>query len=82
MGSRGAVRPTSAAKKVLHAAELGQALGSLGIACMLIKKEILELIKSGDVTLVFRRWRKPTVKSRGTLRTAIGELFIRRAARK
>ncbi len=48
---------------------------------MLIKKEILTRIKPGDVTLVFRRWRKPTVKSGGTLRTAIGELFIRRVAR-
>ncbi len=53
----------------------------MGIECMLIKKEILDLIKSGDVTLAFRRWRKPTVKSGGTLRTAIGELFIRRVMR-
>ncbi len=48
---------------------------------MLIKKEILERIKSGDVTLAFRRWRRPTVKSGGTLRTAIGELSIKRVAK-
>ena len=45
---------------------------------MLIKVEILERIKSGEVTLAFRRWRRPTVKTGGTLRTAIGELSIRR----
>ena len=48
---------------------------------MLIKQEILERIKSGDVTLGFRRWRRPTVKSGGTLRTAIGELSIKRIAK-
>lgn len=44
---------------------------------MLIKAEFLKRIKSGDVTLAFRRWRRPTVKSDGTLRTAIGELRIK-----
>lgn len=48
---------------------------------MLIKRETLERIKSGDVTLAFRRWRKPTVKTGGTLRTAIGELSIKRVAK-
>ena len=44
---------------------------------MLIKAEFLKRIKSGDVTLAFRRWRRPTVKSNGMLRTAIGELCIK-----
>lgn len=48
---------------------------------MLIKKNILERIKSGNVTLAFRRWRRPTVKSGGTLRTAIGELSIKHVAK-
>ena len=48
---------------------------------MLIKWETLERIKSGDVTLAFRRWRKPTVKSGGTLRTAIGMLSISHVAK-
>lgn len=48
---------------------------------MLIKKAILERIKSGEVTLAFRLWRKATVKSGGRLRTAIGELSIKRVAK-
>ena len=43
---------------------------------MLIRKPILEQIKSGDVTLAFRRWRKPSVKSGSTLRTAGGLVLI------
>lgn len=43
---------------------------------MLIPTAILERIASGDVTLAFRRWTKPTVKAGGTLRTAIGVLSI------
>ena len=37
---------------------------------------VLQRIKTGDVTLAFRRWRRPTVKRGGTLRTAIGVLAI------
>lgn len=48
---------------------------------MLLKKAELEAIKAGDVSLVFRRWRRPTVKSGGTLRTAVGVLAIDRVAR-
>ena len=48
---------------------------------MLIKTAILKRIKSGEVTLAFRRWRRPTVKSGGTLRTAIGELAIERVTK-
>jgi hypothetical protein len=43
---------------------------------MLIRKPILERIKSGDVTLAFRRWRRPSVKSGSTLRTAGGLVLI------
>ena len=38
---------------------------------------ILERIKSGEVSIVFRRWQRPTVKSGGTLNTAIGQLSIK-----
>lgn len=43
---------------------------------MLIKKDILNQIETGKISLVFRRWKRPTVKSGGTLRTAIGVLSI------
>ena len=48
---------------------------------MLIKSEILKRIKSGDVTLAFRRWRRPTVKAGGSLKTAIGVLSIENVER-
>lgn len=44
---------------------------------MLLKRELLEQIKAGDVDLVFRRWSKPTVKAGGTLKTKVGLLSIR-----
>ena len=37
---------------------------------------VLERIVSGEISLVFRRWRKPTVRSGGSLRTALGVLRI------
>lgn len=43
---------------------------------MLFKKAFLEKIRDGRATLAFRRWRRPTVKSGGTLLTAVGELPI------
>ena len=43
---------------------------------MLIRTAVLKRIKTGEVSLAFRRWRKPTVKSGGTLNTAIGQLSI------
>lgn len=43
---------------------------------MLIKKDILRQIKAGDITLAFRKWKRPTVKTGGTLRTALGVLAI------
>ena len=43
---------------------------------MLIRNTHLKGIAAGKVTLAFRRWRSPTVKAGGTLRTAIGVLAI------
>lgn len=43
---------------------------------MLIKREILERIRAGEITLQFRRWKRRTVKPGGTLRTAVGVLRI------
>ena len=43
---------------------------------MLLKMTVLERIRAGDVSLVFRRWRRPTVKAGGQLRTAVGMLRI------
>ena len=34
---------------------------------MLLKLEVLEAIKRGEITLQFRRWTRPTVKPGGTL---------------
>jgi biotin operon repressor len=43
---------------------------------MLLNSKTLKGIKSGDITLQFRKWKKPTVKTGGTLRTVIGMLAI------
>ena len=43
---------------------------------MLLKRELLEAIKAGEVDLVFRRWSRPTVRAGGTLKTRIGLLAI------
>ena len=43
---------------------------------MLMKMAVLRRIKGGEISVVFRRWRRPTVKSGGTLRTAVGLLKI------
>ncbi len=43
---------------------------------MLIKREVLEAIKAGEITLQFRRWTRPSVKAGGTLKTKIGLLQI------
>jgi hypothetical protein len=43
---------------------------------MLLKKEALRGIKSGFITVVFRKWRRPTVRAGGTLLTPIGQLAI------
>lgn len=43
---------------------------------MLIKTAILQAIERSEVTLAFRRWRKPTVVAGSTLHTAVGLLKI------
>lgn len=43
---------------------------------MLIKRSILEGIQGGRITLAFRRWKRPTVKAGGQLRTRVGVLEI------
>jgi hypothetical protein len=43
---------------------------------MLIKNVILEKIKSGEVTLLFRRWKRAGVKAGGTQMTQMGVLGI------
>lgn len=47
---------------------------------MLFRRAELERIALGETTLAFRRWRRPTVKSGGRLRTAVGELAIEEVA--
>ena len=44
---------------------------------MLFQKEFLEGIRTGDVTLAFRRWRRPSVRAGGTLLTPVGQLSIK-----
>ena len=48
---------------------------------MILKYTELEAIKSGKVTLAFRRWVRPSVKAGGALKTAVGVLAIDRVAR-
>jgi hypothetical protein len=43
---------------------------------MIFRAATLDAIRRGEVTLAFRRWRRPTVRSGGTLLTAIGQLGI------
>ena len=43
---------------------------------MLLDKPTLDGIAAGDITLAFRRWKRPTVKKGGTLRTPKGVLHI------
>lgn len=43
---------------------------------MLLRRATLEGIRAGTITLAFRRWKRPTVKTDGRLRTALGELAI------
>ncbi len=43
---------------------------------MLIKRAVLDRIVAGEIDTVFRRQRRPTVRSGGTLRTPVGMLDI------
>jgi hypothetical protein len=43
---------------------------------MLFRAEFLEGIRSGEITLAFRRWQRPSVRSGGSLLTPVGQLGI------
>src|SRR5262245_49754168 len=43
---------------------------------MIFRTSVLQGIGDGTITLAFRRWRRPSVKSGGTLRTVLGLLQI------
>ncbi|MEM9283613.1 MAG: hypothetical protein AAGA96_17465 [Verrucomicrobiota bacterium] len=43
---------------------------------MLIRKPVLERIRSGDISLAFRRWKRESVNSGSTIKTAIGLISI------
>ena len=43
---------------------------------MLFKQEHLREIKNGNVTLAFRKWKKPTVKQGSLIKTSVGQLAI------
>ena len=43
---------------------------------MLLNRATLDAIATGEITLVYRRWKRPTVKTGGSLRTAVGMLAI------
>lgn len=43
---------------------------------MLFRKSFLEGIRTGEITLAFRRWRRPSVRAGGSLLTPIGQLAI------
>ena len=45
---------------------------------MQIKREILEAIRRGEITLQFRRGSRPSVRAGGTLKTRVGLLQIGR----
>jgi len=45
---------------------------------MLIKRDVLEAIKRGEITVQFRRWKRATVRPGGTLKTKVGFLSIGR----
>lgn len=43
---------------------------------MLFRKEAIDAIAAGEVTVAFRAWKRPTVRAGGTLLTAAGQLAI------
>lgn len=43
---------------------------------MLIKNNVLERIRNGEITLIFRRWKRAGVKAGGTQMTQLGVLCI------
>src|SRR5512132_870105 len=47
---------------------------SFRLSVVLFRQDVLRRVGEGEVTLAFRRWRRPTVKAGGTLRTSVGVL--------
>jgi hypothetical protein len=43
---------------------------------MIFRQRFLDGIRDGTITLAFRRWRRPSVRTGGTLLTAVGQLSI------
>lgn len=64
----------------VETSDLAIANNATWFCIMLFKQRFLEGIAAGDITLAFRRWKRPTVKSGGTLRTRIGVLDIESVA--
>ena len=54
----------------------GPGLESESVSEVLFPLDTLRRIEAGEVTVAFRRWRRPTVRAGGTLRTRIGVLAI------
>jgi hypothetical protein len=50
--------------------------GAGATTAVLIKRAVLDGIADGRIDLAFRRWRRPTVKRGGKLRTVVGELSV------
>src|SRR5689334_16781819 len=46
------------------------------VAAMILQRHVLDRIAAGTIRCAFRRWRRPTVRAGGTLRTAVGVLAI------
>ncbi|MCR9123227.1 MAG: winged helix-turn-helix transcriptional regulator [Phyllobacteriaceae bacterium] len=59
-----------------QAGHCAPAVAPTTLARMLIKRDVLDRIVAGEVDRAFRRWKRPTVKAGGRLRTAVGELAI------
>jgi hypothetical protein len=43
---------------------------------LLLRREVLERIARGEIRLLFRCWQRPTVRTGGSLLTALGKLHI------
>jgi hypothetical protein len=48
-----------------------------GVSAVIFRQQFLDGIRSGRITIAFRRWRRPSVKAGGKLLTAAGLLHIR-----
>src|SRR3954470_23476560 len=69
--------PTSPLRRSRNVRELGSAHAPAPDANpMLISRKHLDGIAAGQIDRAFRRWKRPTVRAGGTLRTSIGLLAI------